>query len=436
MDSFNQQSRFGYNPTSNTMGDSDRDGDSEFSGVLEIYVHHARNIHNICIYDNQDVYAKFSLTYNPDETLETRIINGGGKNPEFNEKLMIKVTQLDAVLKCEIWMLSRARNYMEDQLLGFSLVPISEVAGKGKITQDHSLSSTDLFHSPAGTIRLTLFLNTSLPVDSSTSVGSSISSEVVFLDRKTLEIDLDRIEFPDINVVRANQQMVSAYFDRLGSKPGSFLHLGTSPQPDILDHEMSLNSSEETQGGGSTSPNDSIQNFGFFSSTTTSLSDDRTPSDSIDKKNHLAAQSSHSLNESTPTDVNHGLGPCPETPTSKKENEAREDKDSNFSSKEEETNKESSMDSSKFGEVFSAPLVNIDLGAEHSAMQQQIVDMYMRSMQQFTESLANMKLPMDLDKPESEDHSDMIQNRSSQLEHENKKKKDGSRVFYGSRAFF
>ena len=71
-------------------------------------------------------------------------------------------------------------------------------------------------------------------------------------------------------------------------------------------------------------------------------------------------------------------------------------------------------------------------------MQKQIVDMYMRSMQQFTESLAKMKLPMDLDKPEKVDHGDgdVIQNHDSSKLEMDKKKKDGSRVFYGSRAFF
>ena len=111
MDSFNQSHQttsFRYNPNSNTVNHTDdNDDDAEFSGILDIYVHHARNIHNICIYDNQDVYAKFSLTYNPDETLSTRIINGGGKHPIFNENLKMKITQMDAVLKCEIWMFSR-----------------------------------------------------------------------------------------------------------------------------------------------------------------------------------------------------------------------------------------------------------------------------------------------------------------------------------------
>ncbi|XP_022730332.1 uncharacterized protein LOC111285258 [Durio zibethinus] len=440
MDSFSRSSGFHFNPNSNTIDDADRD--SEFSGILEIYVHHARNIHNICIYDNQDVYAKFSLTYNPDDTHSTRIINGGGKNPEFNDNLMMKVNQIDAVLKCEIWMLSRARNYMEDQLLGFALVPISQVVGKGKVTHDYSLTSTDLFHSPAGTVKLSLSLNTSIPVNSqtnsfpeTTTTSSSISAEVVLLDRKISQVILDpveysRIEFPDINVVRENQQMVSEYFDGLNSRPGiaSFLHLGASHQH-VEDYEMTA----EENHGGFISPNGSLQNSGFFSSSTTSLSDDRNSADSTEKKKSLGGESPNSLNASVTTETNPSSGACPDTPTSKKGGETRDEKDSNYSSKEEENNKEGSMNSVKFGQVFSAPLGNINLEAEQSAMQQQIVDMYMRSMQQFTESLAKMKLPMDLDKPECEDRGDVIQNHSKKIEHE---KKDGSRVFYGSRAFF
>lgn len=82
MDVFDQTNRLLYNPN------ADMEGDSDFSGILEIYIHHARNIHNICIYDNQDVYAKFSLTYNPDETLTTKI----------NYQWWWKKSQLDALL--------------------------------------------------------------------------------------------------------------------------------------------------------------------------------------------------------------------------------------------------------------------------------------------------------------------------------------------------
>nr|XP_043633846.1 uncharacterized protein LOC122605041 [Erigeron canadensis] len=375
----NSTTRFRYNP-------NDDQGSTEFSGILEIYVHHARNIHNICIYEKQDVYAKFSLTYNPDETFSTRIIHGGGKNPEFNEKLIIKINQFDAVVKCEMWMLSRAKNFMEDQLLGFSLVPISLVIGKGnELTQDFSLSSTDLFHSPAGTVKLSLSLSTALSFNHNirgSNANSSITSEVVLLD----PIEYSRIEFPDMNVVKQNQEMVSEYFGLSGRGSaqktglighGSFLCLGASGSAD--DYEMVANS-------GSISPNDSIQNSGFFSSTITSLSDDRNSADSLEKKNDLVTgESSNSANVES-------LAP-----------------------KEEQRGKKDVK--------------------EESEMQQQIVDMYMRSMQQFTESLAKMKLPMNLEKTETEDRGDVIQRPLNNVEMENKKK-DGTRVFYGSRAFF
>ncbi|KAH0746553.1 hypothetical protein KY290_008276 [Solanum tuberosum] len=393
MDSFKQTSTgFLYNSNLST------DSESELSGVLEIHVHHARNIHNICIYNNQDVYAKFSLTYNPDEAISTRIINGGGKNPDFNEDLAMKVSQVDSILKCEIWMLSRAKALMEDQLLGFALVPISSVVGKGKITQDFSLSSTDLFHSPAGIVKLSLFLNTNNLISVSNnpscspSSSSSISSEVVLLDRNTSQVILDpveysRIEFPEISLVQENQEMVSQYFD-LG---GSFLQLSAfhshyhddQQQQPQDDYEMAaINPSEDDESN--ISPK---QNSWFLSSSmTSSLSDDRNSADSSPDKQ---------INDNKKDSIK----------------------------KEDEELKEPHV-------VFTAPLGNIiKIDAEQSGMQQQIVDMYMRSMQQFTESLAKMKLPLDLDKADQKDHgsssSDMNNNR-----------KENSRVFYGSRAFF
>lgn len=422
----------------------DMEGDSDFSGILEIYIHHARNIHNICIYDNQDVYAKFSLTYNPDETLTTKIINGGGKNPEFNESLVMKVTQLDALLKCEMWMLSRAKNYMEDQLLGFALVPISLIVGKGKISKDFSISSTDLFHSPAGTVRLSLSLDTNVPIHptvksfSDSAAKSSITSEVQLLDRRISEVVLDpleysRIEFPDINVVRENQQMVTQYFnlghgsvsrhDLVGS--GSFLRLGASHQP-VDDYEMTTNSSEENEYS-SLSPNGSVQNSGFLSSTMTSLSDDRNSGDSMEKKSHPHVGLLHPPNQSI-TRVALKSSASPDTATSRK---GREIRDANGP-----ISKDNGQESSKVkfvNQALPTPLGTINLEAEQSAMQQQIVDMYMRSMQQFSESLEKMKLPMDLNKPETDNHSNVIQNHNSV---EVEKKKDTSRVFYGSRAFF
>ncbi|CBI28406.3 unnamed protein product, partial [Vitis vinifera] len=128
-----------------------------FIGSLEVYIHQARDIHNICIYHKQDVYAKFCLTSDPDAKVSTQIINGGGKNPVFNEGIQINVQKIDSSLRCEIWMLSRIRNYLEDQLLGFALVPISDVLiGNGKLAHEFPLSSTELFHTPAGFVQLSL----------------------------------------------------------------------------------------------------------------------------------------------------------------------------------------------------------------------------------------------------------------------------------------
>ncbi|XP_041998916.1 uncharacterized protein LOC121748551 [Salvia splendens] len=291
--------------------------------ILKIHVHHARNIHNICIYEKQDVYAKFSLTYDPDHTISTPIIRGGGRNPDFNEEDMaINVTQADAVLKCEIWMLSRAKHLMDDQLLGFALLPISSLSLNKSLTQDFHLSSTDLFHSPAGTIKLSLLLNTiNTPLTTptiNTSSSSHDNDSIILVSE-----DYCRMEFPDVSVADQNRQMVTEYFAKNGAAPvrpwdGSFLHLGAGPE----EYE---NSSEGSSSG------------------MTSLSDDRNTGDSI----------------------------------------------------------------------------------EEEVMQKQIVEMYVRSMQQFTESLAKMKLPMDLDKDENE-------------KKKKKKEKDSScsRVFYGSRAFF
>ncbi|MBA0843826.1 hypothetical protein Goarm_000981 [Gossypium armourianum] len=87
----------------------------------------ARDIHNICIYHKHDVYAKLCLTSDPESTFSTKIINGGGRDPVFNENLRLKARTIDSSLKIEIVMMSRVRNYLEDQLLGFALVPLFEV---------------------------------------------------------------------------------------------------------------------------------------------------------------------------------------------------------------------------------------------------------------------------------------------------------------------
>lgn len=472
---------YGLGTSREGMGEGEGGEDrSEFAGVLDVYVHHARNIHNICIYDNQDVYAKFSLTYNPDEAVPTKIVKCGGKNPEFNENLQITITQEDAVLKCEMWMLSRVKNYLEDQLLGFALVPLSSVAGKGKLTQDFTLSSTDLFHSPAGTVRLTLLYHgsamsecqgTSFSGSNLALSPSSISSEVVLLDRSAEDLgpaDYNNIEFPDMEVARENQQLVSEYFKMAStggkteddSKPdymvadhnefsgAPFLHLGATPGVED-DYDMSLNTSEEKHEDPhqvaqenhlfayqNTHDADNSSQTGILTSTTTSLSEDQNSHDFGEHKSISAGESCHS-HISSPARTQTADN-SPETPTSAN-GTVSGDRLETSSSKEEDKDKEGTGSSSEArmteGEseiTFTKPLISIKLEPEETVVQQQIVDMYMKSMQQFTESLAKMKLPMDLENKVSDDATD-TRPKQNKLD---TGKKDGSRVFYGSRAFF
>ncbi|WOG91136.1 hypothetical protein DCAR_0310384 [Daucus carota subsp. sativus] len=229
--------------------------------------------------------------------------------------------------------------------------------------------------------------------------------------------------------------MVTQYFSLEGHgsvsrhdliNSGSFLRLGAPHQP-VDDYEMTANSFDDN-GYVSLSPNGSVQNSGFLSSTMTSLSDDRNSGDSMKKKSHPLVGLLNSPNQLI---TKEALRPtaCPDTATSRKGLEILY---ANIPSSKD--NVQESSNAKFVTQALSAPIGNINLEAEQSAMQQQIVDMYMRSMQQFSESLEKMKLPMDLNKPETDNQGNVIQNLNSSVEVE--KKKDAARVFYGSRAFF
>ncbi|KAK9200871.1 hypothetical protein WN944_016070 [Citrus x changshan-huyou] len=126
-------------------------------GVLEVHIHQARDIRDIGVYHKQDVYATLCLTSDPENTVTTNIIYAGGSNPVFNESRQLKVKTVDSSIKCEIFTVSRIKSFVEDQLLGFTLVPLSEVLlNNGKLDKEFSLSSTDFLHSPAGFVQLSL----------------------------------------------------------------------------------------------------------------------------------------------------------------------------------------------------------------------------------------------------------------------------------------
>ncbi|KAI4320816.1 hypothetical protein MLD38_034261 [Melastoma candidum] len=372
-------------------------------GCLGVYIHQARDIHNICIYHKQDVYAKLCLTSDPDNAVSTKIVNGGGRNPVFNEGLRLKVGNLECSLKCEIWMLSRVRNYLEDQLLGVALVPLSDVLLKnGKLEKEFSLSSTDLFHSPAGFVQLSisyagtspevLFVPAPVPVSLATDTPIEESEEADQVPR-----ELERIEFPDPKIVNENQIMVSEYF----GLPCNGLDSNTDEKLDAPDNETPLNSEIGVQVVECLAAAANVLQQHALDSPQSTTSSSVVTSPSV----QASSQSSEALVVSRGQEQSSELpagGPISSTKN------LVEDHGSDNSSK---------------------PVVSIKV-PEQKVVQQDIVDMYMKSMQQFTESLAKMKLPLDIET----DTASLGEQSPDQGP--DSSRNSGSRVFYGSRAFF
>jgi hypothetical protein len=357
-------------PENRNLGRFVRDSSSapkktdSYLGVLEVYIHQARDIQNICIYHKQDVYAKISLTNNPEKTVTTQTVNGGGINPVFNENLCIDIPDaatVDASLKCEIYMMSRVKNYLEDQLLGFALVPLSDVIVKnGKLNKEFTLSSSDVFHSPSGFVELTLLYNGVPPdvIAISPPMPPSNTNVSIVSDQS----ELDKLEFPDPKIVNENEMMVSEY-------------IGICSE--------SLGSSDTDDQAGSENG-------------TSSVFDNHKP-------------------DSPLTSVSTNGSQCASAPTASSESVDQE----SVSRPKEKPTESDSVDKLK-----------VNIGLDEKVVQQDFVDLYMKSMQQFTESLAKMNLPVDL---ESEQTSSG--NSSSD---QNTPTPNGTRprVFYGSRAFF
>ncbi|CAM0885072.1 unnamed protein product [Alopecurus aequalis] len=366
------------------------DDDSNGGCFLDVYVHGARGIHNICIYADQDVYARFSLTSSPGHApaLSTRVAAAGGASPRFDERLPPLLVRRGRIgtdaLKCEVWMRSCAKSVLDDQLLGFALVPLAAVAaaeGAQMAQRDFSLSSTDLFHSPAGTVRLSLALRSGGgdACSAAPTERASIALEVVILEQPTPVECYSRVEFPDLNIARENEDMAVQCLP--------FLHLGKAPTPE----EGAMEVGKRPPGENSMPV---YSDGGKNASTTTTASDDM----AID------------ISSSEPTKKPRTDAASPETPTSN----------------------EGKAAAKEMADVFKSPMGDIDMEAEQSAMQRQIMDMYVKSMQQFTESLGRMKLPMDLDGTGGTGVVVQTDERKPEAE----AKKDGGRVFYGSRAFF
>lgn len=377
----------------------------DFIGVLEVFVHQARDIHNICIYHKQDVYAKLCLTSDPENSVSTKTINGGGRNPVFNDNVRLNVRTIECSLKCEIWMLSRVKNYLEDQLLGFALVPLSEVLlTKGKLEKEFSLSSTDLFHSPAGFVQLSLSYNGTCPeVMEIRSVPKSLTTDAIVQDSAVTESlpgDLDKIEFPDPKIENENESMVSEYFGMSS----------TTMDTQKSDSLVSSEAEEQLISTGANTAADSPRVPKPDSPPSSGSANGVASSPGLPSPAVASSQSSDSQSAPKSPTEEHVSAPK-EKPVEVEEGES-----------------ESSRGASS--DAFTKPVVSVNIEPEQNVVQQEIVDMYMKSMQQFTESLAKMKLPLDIDSgPTNSENSSSDQKLQPS-------KNNGSRVFYGSRAFF
>jgi len=340
------------------------------------------------------------------------------------------VQTVDASLKCEIWMLSRIRNYLEDQLLGFALVPLADIVmGNGKLVQEFSLTSTDLFHTPAGFVQLSLsYAGCSPDIILMSSPNKSVSRVADSGNDFAVPSQIEKIEFPDLNVVKEDEVMVSKYLE-MGSldsenpiKPenGKLLHSGNDNDIPSELGKVDFPDSENVR----------LLQFHAAVPGTAICADkleehqDESPLSCVSTTGSSTALSAtrQSVSETSSEPLETTVGASPRQRQKEKSQDV--------------TDGEADSSEAPPRDEFVQPMISINLQPEQSVVQQDIVDMYMKSMQQFTESLAKMKLPLDVENssPSNDDCDSSTIEKSSPSQSASLSK--GSRVFYGSRAFF
>ncbi|WVZ55822.1 hypothetical protein U9M48_006432 [Paspalum notatum var. saurae] len=409
-------------------------------GCLDVFVHQARNIHNVCIYHKQDVYAKLCLTSSPDVSCSTKVINSAGHNPVFDESLRLDVQTVDASLKCEIWMLSRVRNYLEDQLLGFALVPLADIVmGDGKLAQEFSLTSTDLFHTPAGFVQLSLsYAGRSPDVILIPSPNKSVSRVADSGNDSVVPSQLENIVFPDINVEEEDEIMVSKYLEMgsldaenpIKAKNGMLSHSGNGNNVPSELGKIEFPESENPV----EAENGKLLQFGSAVPGTAVCADKLEEHRGESPLSCISTTGSSTALSATQQSVSEPNSEPSEATVEASPRQSHRNKSQDATDGEADSSEAPSKD-----EVVN-PVISINIQPEQSVVQQDIVDMYMKSMQQFTESLAKMKLPLDTDSSSpsngDSDSSTIEKPSPSPSPSPSSSASKSSRVFYGSRAFF
>ncbi|KAM3365080.1 hypothetical protein ACQJBY_015071 [Aegilops geniculata] len=420
-------------------------GGGELIGYVDVHVRSARDIQNICIYHKQDVYARLSLPGEGAPAASTQVINGGGRNPVFDQSVRVGVRagDVDAALRCEVWMLSRVKNYLQDQLLGFALVPLPDVvaAEGGTLAREFPLSTNDLFHSPAGFLELELsyigVVPDVIPVsptpkpaladpDESENAGDGAGAGA--------GKDYENMEFPDMNLVEENQIMLSEYV----GLPCTAMETQSSE---------SLLTSEDVDGAATESHDAGVRVVQSFST-------DYSTADSAGAFRSETAVSSVSTTESPAAAVPATPQSNPSEPSGnalssagqkEKASDAAEVDSSHTVQESPAVNSPSTVSENAVDKP--PPAMSFNFAEEVQVNQKEIMDMYMKSMQQFTESLAKMKLPLDMDNGSDKsgsgpaaasptDSSGTDSSAAAKKPTAGGAQEKSPKVFYGSRAFF
>ncbi|WVZ66519.1 hypothetical protein U9M48_015726, partial [Paspalum notatum var. saurae] len=435
-------------------------GGAELIGYVDVHVRSARDIQNICIYHKQDVYARVSLPGDGAPVASTQVVNGGGRNPVFDQSLRLGVRagDVDAALRCEVWMLSRVKNYLQDQLLGFALVPLPDVvaADGGTLAREFPLTTSDLFQTPSGFLQLELSYIGVVPevvpisptpkpalADPEEEEGEGPGSNAGA--RAGNGKEYEKIEFPDLNLVEENQIMVSEYT----GLPCAAVEAQSSD---------SLLTSEHGDGATTLSHDAGVRLVESFStdhSTADSVGASRsdTPVSSVSTTESPAAAAVPATPQSNLLSSEEPSGNAHSSSAERKEKAppapgaADAEVDSSSHTVQETANSPGAASEA----AVDRPVIRVNIEQEVKVDGNQIMDMYMKSMQQFTDSLAKMKLPaLDLDNGSSDKSSpaaavseaDSTGADSSAVNVKKptaaagQQEKPSPKVFYGSRAFF
>ncbi|GKC44751.1 hypothetical protein Tco_1062473 [Tanacetum coccineum] len=102
------------------------------------------------------------------------------------------------------------KNYLNDQLLGFALVQLSEIFDKnGTLENEYELLSNELMHSSCGFFKLSIVYTGSQP-----EVLDIMNHNPCLRDRDEVCNELEKIEFPDPKLMNENEFMVSEYYSQ------------------------------------------------------------------------------------------------------------------------------------------------------------------------------------------------------------------------------